>query len=133
MEYGFNDAEIFSNKLHSDLNNWKSSATVQVQAFAMISEIIDGGYKLINHSLITFVIRNIGRLNIDYWSYQNVAMGIQFEESAHGIIMKSDSTCGSVFLIIGREIIVKNIIKISENSPPPGIPPGHFTPGDFKY
>jgi hypothetical protein len=107
--YGFHDAEIISIKLHSDINTWKSSASIQVHAFTMTSEIVNGKYKLTNHNVITFVIKDIGRLNIENWSYQNVAFGIVFEDSAYGLIMKCDSSCGSDFEIEGKEITVENI------------------------
>jgi hypothetical protein len=105
------------------MENWKSSATIQVHTFTMTSEVIDGKYKLVNHNVITFVIRDIGRLNIDSWSYQNVAMGINFEETAYGINMKCDSSCGSDFEIEGKEIIIENIKRIYKESAQQGDAP----------
>lgn len=105
----FHDAEVTKTTFETHPTG-RYSVTFVIAAFEMTSEVDERGYyKLIKHCDVEIQFIGIEEIDFNYFSFQNVLCGLEFEEAGSNIKCTLDSSVGLEAAIVAEEVLVMSL------------------------
>ena len=108
----FHDCEVLS----VELRRAPEPSAVRVHAWRTLEETeANGVFRCDRHAIVSFVLKDIVRLELRGWNHQNVLSRIHVIENPEGAILALEDIYGVEGEIVAREILV----EIEPYSPSP--------------